>query len=206
VAVARRCMQECHQRQRLKHCDEQVPHRCGYSISSRGWLWHLTPCAARPARSVTLGDEEARRRGGRKSQQERASPPTFDAAVELLGRRRWRVHTDLAAAVDRLLAGAAQRQFCFFSRKAVTVAAKKHCDRGRGGCPVQHATSPDGSPASELVTPAWCPVACTGRACLNGGAGPAPPLSPHQAARAATPAAPLSAPVCAQRARRAAGC
>ena len=56
--------------------------------------------------SVTLGDEEARRRGsGRKSVLERAQPPTFDAAVELLGRRRWRVHADLAAAVDRLLAG-----------------------------------------------------------------------------------------------------
>ena len=56
--------------------------------------------------SVTLGDEEARRRGsGKKSVLERAQPPTFDAAVELLGRRRWRVHADLAAAVDRLLAG-----------------------------------------------------------------------------------------------------
>ena len=57
---------------------------------------------------MTLGDEEARRRGsGKKSILERAQPPTFDAAVELLGRRRWRVHADLAAAVDRLLAGAA---------------------------------------------------------------------------------------------------
>jgi hypothetical protein len=74
---------------------------------------------------VTLGDEEARRRGGRKSQQERASPPTFDAAVELLGRRRWRVHTDLAAAVDRLLAGAPQRGVFF---QAAAGNAKKQID------------------------------------------------------------------------------
>jgi stage III sporulation protein SpoIIIAA len=34
--------------------------------------------------SVTLGDEEARRRGVQKSILERAGPPTFDVAVSLL--------------------------------------------------------------------------------------------------------------------------
>ena len=34
--------------------------------------------------SVTLGDEEARRRGVQKSVLERAGPPTFDVAVSLL--------------------------------------------------------------------------------------------------------------------------
>jgi hypothetical protein len=55
--------------------------------------------------SVTLGDEEARRRGGQKSVLERAAPPTFDVCVEMAGRDRWRVHLDVAAAVDALLVG-----------------------------------------------------------------------------------------------------
>lgn len=72
--------------------------------------------------SVTLGDEEARRRGsGKKSVLERAQPPTFDAAVELLGRRRWRVHANLAAAVDRLLAGAASLSCSAFLLSAHTL-------------------------------------------------------------------------------------
>lgn len=53
--------------------------------------------------SVTLGDEEARRRGVQKSILERAGPPTFDVAVEMVDRTHWRVHRDVAAAVDRLL-------------------------------------------------------------------------------------------------------
>ena len=55
--------------------------------------------------SVTLGDEEARRRGGQKSVLERAAAPTFDVAVEILERLRWRVHTDVGDAVDELLRG-----------------------------------------------------------------------------------------------------
>ncbi|KAG2437959.1 hypothetical protein HXX76_005574 [Chlamydomonas incerta] len=55
--------------------------------------------------SVTLGDEEAKRRGVQKSVLERAAPPTFDVAVEMEERGRWRVHLDVAAAVDTLLAG-----------------------------------------------------------------------------------------------------
>jgi len=39
--------------------------------------------------SVTLGDEEARRRGSQKSVLERKAPPTFDIAVEMLERQRW---------------------------------------------------------------------------------------------------------------------
>ena len=59
---------------------------------------------------VTLGDDEARRRsgqasGGRKTALERASPPTFDAAVEMLEPGVWRVHADLAASVDAALSG-----------------------------------------------------------------------------------------------------
>jgi stage III sporulation protein SpoIIIAA len=55
--------------------------------------------------SVTLGDEEARRRGSQKSVLERKAPPTFDIAVEMIERQRWIVHEDAAATVDQLLRG-----------------------------------------------------------------------------------------------------
>ncbi len=55
--------------------------------------------------SVTLGDEEARRRGSQKSVLERKAPPTFDIAVEMLERQRWVIHESVAATVDSLLRG-----------------------------------------------------------------------------------------------------
>ncbi|MDX2256665.1 MAG: R3H domain-containing nucleic acid-binding protein [Pseudanabaenaceae cyanobacterium bins.39] len=54
--------------------------------------------------SVTLGDEEMRRRGlPQKSILERKAQPTFDIAVEMWERYRWAVHTDVAATIDMLL-------------------------------------------------------------------------------------------------------
>jgi stage III sporulation protein SpoIIIAA len=55
--------------------------------------------------SVTLSDEEARRRGTQKSVLERRAPPTFDVLIEILDRQRMAVHHDVAAAVDALLRG-----------------------------------------------------------------------------------------------------
>ncbi|MBF2002283.1 MAG: AAA family ATPase [Synechococcales cyanobacterium M58_A2018_015] len=55
--------------------------------------------------SVTLGDEEARRRGSQKSVLERKAPPTFDIAVEMLERQKWMVHENVADTVDLLLRG-----------------------------------------------------------------------------------------------------
>ncbi|KAG1681173.1 hypothetical protein FOA52_015616 [Chlamydomonas sp. UWO 241] len=55
--------------------------------------------------SVTLGDEAAKLRGVQKSILERAAPPTFDVCVEMVDRHRWRVHTDVGASVDSILAG-----------------------------------------------------------------------------------------------------
>lgn len=55
--------------------------------------------------SVTLGDDEARRRGSQKSVLERKAPPTFDIAVEMLERQRWAIHEDVSATVDSLLRG-----------------------------------------------------------------------------------------------------
>jgi stage III sporulation protein SpoIIIAA len=55
--------------------------------------------------SVTLGDEEARRRGSQKSVLERKAPPTFDIAVEMLERQRWVVHEHVAETIDSMLRG-----------------------------------------------------------------------------------------------------
>lgn len=55
--------------------------------------------------SVTLSDEEARRRGTQKTVLERRSPPTFDVLIEIQNRGRLAVHTDMAASVDALLRG-----------------------------------------------------------------------------------------------------
>ena len=53
--------------------------------------------------SVTLGDEEARRRHTQKSILERKAPPTFDVIVEILDFYRVSVHTDVEEAVDNIL-------------------------------------------------------------------------------------------------------
>jgi hypothetical protein len=55
--------------------------------------------------SVTLGDDEARRRGTQKSILERKAPPTFDVVVEIQSWQRVAVHGDVAATVDALLRG-----------------------------------------------------------------------------------------------------
>ncbi|MBI2724447.1 MAG: hypothetical protein HYX50_05225 [Chloroflexi bacterium] len=55
--------------------------------------------------SVTLGDEEARRRGTQKSILERKAPPTFDVVVEIQSWARVAVHGDVAETVDAMLRG-----------------------------------------------------------------------------------------------------
>ena len=57
--------------------------------------------------SVTLGDEEARRRRTQKSVLERKAPPTFDVIIEIQDRERVMVHGDVAETVDSLLRGEA---------------------------------------------------------------------------------------------------
>ena len=55
--------------------------------------------------TVTLSDEEARRRGTRKSVLERKAPPTFNALVEIQSFTRVAVQGDVGATVDALLHG-----------------------------------------------------------------------------------------------------
>jgi stage III sporulation protein AA len=53
--------------------------------------------------SVTLSDEEAKRRKTQKSILERRSPPTFDVVVEIQDKSTFVIHKDVAMVVDLLL-------------------------------------------------------------------------------------------------------
>ena len=55
--------------------------------------------------SVTLGDDEARRRGSQKAILERKAPPTFDAVVEIQTWDRVAVHDNIGRVVDAYLRG-----------------------------------------------------------------------------------------------------
>ena len=55
--------------------------------------------------SVTLSDEEARRRGTQKSVLERKAPPTFDVLIEIQDRDRVAIHMPLDEVVDSALRG-----------------------------------------------------------------------------------------------------
>ncbi len=55
--------------------------------------------------SVTLSDEEARRRGTQKSVLERKAPPTFDIVVEIQNWNHVAVHENVADVVDAILRG-----------------------------------------------------------------------------------------------------
>jgi nucleoside-triphosphatase THEP1 len=55
--------------------------------------------------TVTLGDEEARRRGTQKTVLERKAPPTFDVVVEIVERDSVIVHRNVAETVDAILRG-----------------------------------------------------------------------------------------------------
>lgn len=55
--------------------------------------------------TVTLGDDEARRRGTQKTVLERSSQPTFEICVEILDRQTLAIHKNVAESVDSLLRG-----------------------------------------------------------------------------------------------------
>ncbi len=87
--------------------------------------------------SVTLSDEEARRRGTQKSVLERKAPPTFDVLIEIQDRQRMVVHHDVGAAVDALLRGRAispeVRHIDDHGRLRVEKAPEPESDRSGGG-------------------------------------------------------------------------
>lgn len=59
--------------------------------------------------AVTLGDEEARKRGTQKTVLERKAPPTFDVLIQIEEKDRLVICHDVAKAVDTMLRGGAPR-------------------------------------------------------------------------------------------------
>jgi len=55
--------------------------------------------------TVTLSDEEAKRRGTQKTVLERKAPPTFDVVIEMIDKERMAVHHDVATTIDNMLRG-----------------------------------------------------------------------------------------------------
>lgn len=55
--------------------------------------------------TVTLGDEEARRRATQKTVLERAKKPTFDIAIEIRDHQSFAIYKDVADAIDQMLRG-----------------------------------------------------------------------------------------------------
>lgn len=55
--------------------------------------------------TVTLGDDEARRRGTQKTVLERKAPPTFDVVIEIMEVDKLAIHHDVAKVVDKMLRG-----------------------------------------------------------------------------------------------------
>ncbi|MGC4193321.1 MAG: R3H domain-containing nucleic acid-binding protein [Thermomicrobiales bacterium] len=81
--------------------------------------------------SVTLSDEEARRRGTQKSILERKAPPTFNVMVEIVNRDEVIVHPDVASTVDALLRNAPVRSERRIRREDGTIELSRSDDARR---------------------------------------------------------------------------
>ena len=137
--------------------------------------------------SVTLSDEEARRRGTQKSVLERKAPPTFTVLVEIQDRDRVAIHSDIGAAVDAILRGQPMSTEQRRRRDDGEVEITYHEDPGPGGDNVrQYMRRPGERPApgqqggqgprrgtrtAAPVAPAPTPIRVTeALAASNGGA------------------------------------
>jgi stage III sporulation protein SpoIIIAA len=120
--------------------------------------------------SVTLGDEEARRRRSQKTVLERAAEPTFPLAVEMHSRHRWLVHRDVARTVDLLLRGQLPRP----QVRELDGDGRLHLEEPPAPQP-QAAPRPPQRPHSPRQTAALAPVPL-----------PVPPGTAHAASREST--------------------
>ena len=98
--------------------------------------------------TVTLGDEEARRRGTQKSILERKAPPTFDVVVEIQQWDRVAVHENVAGVVDELLRGEAPSAAIRYRDETGAVQVER-ATRRTGGPPSLVAVSGRGGPRSQ---------------------------------------------------------
>src|SRR5262249_37745912 len=104
--------------------------------------------------TVTLGDEEARRRGTQKSILERKAPPTFDVVVEIQSWSRVAVHSNAAEAVDGILRGMPRPPVVPFRDEAGRVRAGARA-RGAARAPrrQRHQTPREGGSAARHARP-----------------------------------------------------
>ncbi len=92
--------------------------------------------------SVTLSDEEARRRRSQKSVLERKAPPTFHILVEIKGWHHMIVHHDVAETIDNLLRG-----------RPIAVEERERGDDNRVRSTKHTIAPPQGMRAQELWDP-----------------------------------------------------
>ncbi|MBT3363772.1 MAG: AAA family ATPase [Chloroflexi bacterium] len=92
--------------------------------------------------TVTLGDEEARRRRTQKSILERKAPPTFDIVIEIEHISRVKVHKDVGSVIDSLLRGQTQpAELRYHDEQGEVQAEHEEPEPGKG----INITSDDGS-------------------------------------------------------------
>jgi len=116
--------------------------------------------------SVTLSDEEARRRNTQKTILERRAPPTFDVLIEIEARQRLIVHSSVAQSVDALLRGREPLQVERRYRgpdgeiqtERATPLSLQERERGQRGNGSQRASRP-----SEPLSRAPAPIMSRGR-------------------------------------------
>jgi stage III sporulation protein SpoIIIAA len=106
--------------------------------------------------TVTLGDEEARRRRSQKSVLERKAPPTFDVIVEILDREKVTVHADVAETSTRCCAATRSPPSCAGATRAASTA------RSRGPSRRRARRSPAAIVSAATVSPAWSAPARAG--------------------------------------------
>ena len=93
--------------------------------------------------AVTLGDDEARRRGSQKTVLERRSPPTFEIAIEMLERQRWVIHERVSDSIDSLLRGREPNQ----QIRSVSDSGEVIIERESAAPPARFPGMPSGGPA-----------------------------------------------------------
>ena len=113
--------------------------------------------------SVTLGDDEARRRRTQKTVLERAAEPTFPLAAEMHSRHRGSIHADVAATVGQLLRGQKPR---VEQRELTSEGGMRRFEpedlkgplRPPYGAVASSALAPRSGPSSEPKSPSLSPI------------------------------------------------
>jgi R3H domain-containing protein len=103
--------------------------------------------------TVTLGDEEARRRGTQKSVLERKAPPTFDVVVEIQDWYHVTVHNDVAGVVDAMLLGRPVSAQVRTRDDDGSITMREHAANRGDGAPASHGKLPTGFTGLAAVPP-----------------------------------------------------